>query len=616
MLPKIEVAGLAPVALTDIAAEIERRSAASDVKNPNRGRHLILVDGTGGSGKSTFAKDLVAALNMASRSGVNNEVPTSNISNGDGETPGAAALVAVDDISWWLDPIDWESQMLAGVIEPWFETGMVNYRPPGWIEKSREGSVTAASNRFLVVEGVTAGRVSLAKLATVLIWVNTDPEVAFRRMVDRDLALGLNGGTRAEVEQFALDFMAGEIPFQLAQRPWERADLIVDCTDLPRTGPMPDGEVLGVWRMPDERSIPALSAKQQKLWIGTYPSETTPIGSGIWEVFIDDAGKFGTAQLAAETPSPSFLAIHPSGKQLYAVNELENGTVTSFRIDNGQLVYAGNTYVNGNSPCHITALPESIWIANYGDGVVTGIAVNPVDGAVTSKPHEYVVGPVRLDLAGADLERQTGPHAHYCLPVYGNVLVVDLGLDAIRSYPPSYNFTESDSGEIVATLPPGTGPRHAVLLKNNYLVVLGELDAKIHILKPKNGGWEPFSVIPVLPSNYLPKNLRAYPAHITVTDKLLIVSIRGADVLATYRISYDDGGVPIITPLSVIPLEQNAWPRHHAVIGTTKGGRLIVVTANQHTDTIMSTLIDPQTGQGAPAAQIKIPAAPACVVAA
>ena len=224
MLPKLEVPGLAPIPMADIAAEIERRTSALGQEIANHGRHLILVDGTGGSGKSTFAEYLVAELNR--------------------NQPGAAALVAVDDISWWLDPIDWEPQMMAGVIEPWFESGMVDYRPPGWIHKNRPGSVTAASTRFLVVEGVTAGRASLAEFATVLIWVNTDPEVAFQRMVDRDIALGLNGGTRAEVEQFALDFMAGEIPFQLGQRPWERANLIVDCTN-----PMPDGEVLAVCRI-------------------------------------------------------------------------------------------------------------------------------------------------------------------------------------------------------------------------------------------------------------------------------------------------------------------------------------------------------------------------------
>lgn len=218
MLPKIAVDGLAPIPVSAIAAEIARRASASGIE-----RSLILVDGTGGSGKSSFAKALVAALNA--------------------EMPDEAALVAVDDISWWLHPINWEPQMLDGVINPWLAGRDVDYRPPGWVDKGREGSVKARSNRFLVVEGVTASRQSLAKLATVTIWVNTDPEVAFKRMVDRDIELGLNGDTRAEVEQFAQDFMADEIPFQLTEQPWLRANLIVDCTH-----PMPKGQAQALWQ--------------------------------------------------------------------------------------------------------------------------------------------------------------------------------------------------------------------------------------------------------------------------------------------------------------------------------------------------------------------------------
>ena len=74
------------------------------------------------------------------------------------------------------------------------------------------------------------------------------------------------------------------------------------------------------------------------VWIGTY---TGPQSQGIYAFrFDDETGTLSPLGLAAETPSPSFLALHPNGKVLYAVNETHDGPgnsgmVTAFAIESG-----------------------------------------------------------------------------------------------------------------------------------------------------------------------------------------------------------------------------------------------------------------------------------------
>lgn len=165
------------------------------------GRALLLVDGSGGSGKSTFARRLAAHL------------------------PGAA-LVATDDVSWHLHPTRWGAEMLEGVVRPWLAGDDVDYRPPGWVAQGREGSVRASGDGVLVVEGVGAARHELAELAAYVVWVSTDPALARERCLVRDI--GVDGDTREEVAAFHAWWMSVEVPFHLAEKPWDRADLIVD----------------------------------------------------------------------------------------------------------------------------------------------------------------------------------------------------------------------------------------------------------------------------------------------------------------------------------------------------------------------------------------------------
>ncbi len=76
-----------------------------------------------------------------------------------------------------------------------------------------------------MVEGTGAARAALAGLADLVVWVQSDHTSARARALVRDASYGTR--TPEEAEAFWDDWMTEEEPFLAADRPWERADLVV-----------------------------------------------------------------------------------------------------------------------------------------------------------------------------------------------------------------------------------------------------------------------------------------------------------------------------------------------------------------------------------------------------
>lgn len=182
---------------------------------PRRGRRAVLaVDGHGGSGKSTLADRLVAAA----------EVP--------------AAVVHTDDVAWHHSIFGWAEAMADGILAPYRDGRPVRFRPPGWVAKDRPGAIEVPSEtELLILEGTGSGRHELGAWTDALIWVHIDLAVARERALTRDVATGVNGGTWESAARFWDEWMAEEIPFLTADRPWERADAVVHGSPDVPTGP-------------------------------------------------------------------------------------------------------------------------------------------------------------------------------------------------------------------------------------------------------------------------------------------------------------------------------------------------------------------------------------------
>jgi hypothetical protein len=131
-------------------------------------------------------------------------------------------------------------------------------------------------------------------------------------------------------------------------------------------------------------------------------------------------------------------------------------------------------------------------------------------------------------------------------------------------------YTTLDGNDLrntVAHLPPGTGPRHLVALPDGSLVVVGELDARAHVLVRDGDGGVPASAVPLHPGAEAGTH---FAAHVTLSadGSRLHVTVRGSDVLAVHRVRTPGGGTPpTLEHLADVPLGDGAWPRHHAVLG-------------------------------------------------
>jgi hypothetical protein len=171
------------------------------------GRPVVLaVDGRSNSGKTTLALRIIHSV------------------------PGAV-VIHTDDIAWEHSRFGWTDLLVDGILVPVNQSRSVSYRPPRWVERGREGSIEVpAGCPLLVIEGDGAGRLDVAHLIDALIWVQSDEREAERRRLARD-----RNPRAIDVVNFPSDgspldhegWMAEEVPFNAAQRSWERADIVV-----------------------------------------------------------------------------------------------------------------------------------------------------------------------------------------------------------------------------------------------------------------------------------------------------------------------------------------------------------------------------------------------------
>src|SRR5215469_3658009 len=87
---------------------------------------------------------------------------------------------------------------------------------------------------------------------------------------------------------------------------------------------------LGLAPRAEEKHAPG---RHYLAYVGTYTTKTA--SKGIYAFRYDaSSGKLLPLGVAAETQDPSWIAIHPNGRFLYAVNEAgKNSMVSAFAID-------------------------------------------------------------------------------------------------------------------------------------------------------------------------------------------------------------------------------------------------------------------------------------------
>lgn len=343
-------------------------------------------------------------------------------------------------------------------------------------------------------------------------------------------------------------------------------------------------------------------ADSEIVYIGCYTGENGGRGDGIAAARRDRAtGSLDVIGTVARTASPSFLAWHPTLPVLYAVNEIEDGSVNAWAVEHDSTLRPlGGRPTGGASPCHLAVMPGGghLVTANYGSG---SLAVHPLDRG--GAPAE------RTDLLaheghGADPQRQERPHAHMVSPDPrgGSLLAVDLGTDSIYRYELS-----AATGRLLPHGPrvrarPGTGPRHLARHPDGrHCYVVGELDATVTTYERDEGG--ALHDRGRVPTSGQEGHVQPSEVAVRADGRFLYVANRGVDTLAVFAL--DNATPRYVTEIAT----EGNWPRHFTLIGTH------LYVANERSHGIGVFAVDPVTGVPAPVGAPVEVGSPTCVLA-
>ncbi len=354
-------------------------------------------------------------------------------------------------------------------------------------------------------------------------------------------------------------------------------------------------------------------AKELTVYIGTY---TTGKSEGIYQYRLDPAsGMLKPAGVTKEVANPSFLAISPGRKHLYAVNEIKDyegkksGSVSAFAVDakTGALKFLNRQPTEGAAPCHVIVDTSGkfVLVANYsgGNAIVFPVKSDGSLGPASDRVQHVGKGP--------DQKRQEGPHTHNVMLDKANryAYISDLGIDKVMIYKfDSANGKLSAGQPFAASMPPGAGPRHFTFHPGGqYGYVINELNSTItaFAIDQSDGSLKELQTVPTLPSDFSGESYCA-DIHVSPNGKFLYGSNRGHDSIVVYAI---DAGTGKLTYVAHTPV-RGKWPRNFTI---DLSGSLLLV-ANQHTSNVVSFRIDPQTGKlTATGSQIEVPD-PVCIL--
>jgi len=332
------------------------------------------------------------------------------------------------------------------------------------------------------------------------------------------------------------------------------------------------------------------------VYLGTY---TGPKSKGIYVSRLDRAkGVLSVPELAAETKSPSFLAIHPNGKFLYAVGEVADfggkkaGSISAFSIDrkSGKLTALNQQTSGGDGPCYLVVdrTGKYVLAANYGGGSVTAVALKD-DGSLGD-----VTAFIQHTGSSVNQQRQKEPHGHSINVDPGNRFAVaaDLGLDKLIVYK-----LDNKTGKLEANDPPstsvkaGAGPRHfAFHPKGASAYVINELDCTVTAFEwdGKKGTLKETQTISTLPpGEEVKRGLSTAEVQVHPSGKFVYGSNRGHDTIVVYAI--ENGG-----KLKYVENEATGGktPRN---FGIDPSGKYLLA-ANQGSDSVVVFSIDEKTG--------------------
>lgn len=334
-------------------------------------------------------------------------------------------------------------------------------------------------------------------------------------------------------------------------------------------------------------------SKESYLIVGTYTSPGKSEGIYVYK-FNTETGE-ATPVSSAVTNNPSYVAISPNEKYVYAVHEVDSrsgkgGEISAFSFDKktGKLTLINNEPSGGDHPCYVEVDKTGKWVfaGNYSSGSLSVYPVNK-DGSLGAPSTIQHTG------TGKDPQRQEKPHVHctYMSPENKFLFVPDLGADKVMIY-----AFDARTGKLtpakqpfVAADPVGGGPRHFVIHPNKkYAYLIEELSGNVVAYQYNKGELKEIQSISTHEDK--PGFAGSADIHVSADGKFLYASNRGDfNTIGSFSI---DAATGKLTPLEHISTKGKA-PRN---FNLDPSGNFLLV-GNQTSDEIVIFNRDKVTGK-------------------
>ena len=324
-------------------------------------------------------------------------------------------------------------------------------------------------------------------------------------------------------------------------------------------------------------------SRTRPLYLGTYTSVEGG-GTGIGLAAYDaGTGRITGAGTLTGIRNPSYLALHPDRRTLYAVNEQDDGAVTAVRLSDRTVLGARGT--GGSGPCHLSVHPSGRWLlsADYGSG---SVAVHPIGASGALGERTDLV----THSSPAPGPGQQGPHAHQFVtsPDGGHLLAVDLGTDTVYTY-----RLDERAGTLTevarAQTRPGAGPRHLTFHPGGrYAYLANEVDNTVAVCAydPATGR---LTIGAAQSTGTGPGT--SYPAQLLVTSdgRYAYLANRGHNSLTRYAVEAEGARLRL---LDTVPVDGD-FPRQ---IAFSPDGALLFA-ANQRSGTVSVFHVAAESGE-------------------
>jgi 6-phosphogluconolactonase len=321
-------------------------------------------------------------------------------------------------------------------------------------------------------------------------------------------------------------------------------------------------------------------SKSNYLLVGTY---TSGASKGIYVYrFSTASGDFDSVSMI-KTNNPSFLAISPDQKFVYAVHEIAQGgnggeiAAFSFSKQTGELTFINQQLSGGDHPCYVAVDKTGKWVAaaNYSSGSLSVLPVNKNGGLEPASTIIQHVG------SSVNVERQKGPHTHSSVfsPDNNYLFSADLGIDKLMFY--RFNAATgklSDTNFVMTE--PGAGPRHFTFHpKKKIIYLVEELSGSVVAYGYSKTGLKLLQTISAVPRDY-EGPMGSADIHISPDGKFLYASNRGeSNTIAIFKTDPRTGWLQLIGHQSTM----GKTPRNFNFDPT---GNFLLV-ANQNSDEVV-----------------------------